>query len=333
MALAVPNKKHLWIMAGAFALYIILQGATGYVWASQVVTVRFLRNVEVDNETIQLGNIAEIAGQNQELVGKLRTTTIGTSPLPGRSCEINEEYVKIRLKQNDIDVSEILFVEAGETNVSRSFIEIRQEDLEKIVLDYIYGHAPWDRKKMRITNIRITENVTLPKGEVTYSVTPLKHNDFLGTVMVPILFKVDGTVNKKVWATADVAVLHEVVMTKKPLGRYQLITEGDVHVKTLDVTNMSSTALTSLEEVLGKRARRAINANVALNTNLIELPPLVQRGDIVKIIARSEALTVTTIGKIKEKGHRGEQVRVENLGSKREIYARVLDSHTVTVDF
>jgi flagella basal body P-ring formation protein FlgA len=72
---------------------------------------------------------------------------------------------------------------------------------------------------------------------------------------------------------------------------------------------------------------------VVLRTDLIELPPLVRRGNVVVIIAESDVLKVTALGEVKEKGRRGETIRVVNLSSKKEIYARVVDSNTVKVDF
>ena len=84
---------------------------------------------------------------------------------------------------------------------------------------------------------------------------------------------------------------------------------------------------------MGKRTRRSIDANTVLQPNLVELPPLVRRGDIVLIVAESEGLKVTALGRIKEKGTKGQIVRVENIDSHKRIYARVLDSNHVKVDF
>jgi len=54
---------------------------------------------------------------------------------------------------------------------------------------------------------------------------------------------------------------------------------------------------------------------------------------MVLIIAESEGLKVTALGKAKEKGRRGEMIRVLNIDSRKSIYARVLDSSRVKVDF
>jgi flagella basal body P-ring formation protein FlgA len=44
-------------------------------------------------------------------------------------------------------------------------------------------------------------------------------------------------------------------------------------------------------------------------------------------------LKITTVGQVKKKGRRGERIPVMNFDSKKVLYARVLDSNTVKVEF
>ena len=87
------------------------------------------------------------------------------------------------------------------------------------------------------------------------------------------------------------------------------------------------------EKVVGRRTRRSIDPATVLRTDLVELPPIVKRGDIVTIVAEAGGMRITALGKIKKKGHKGERLKVINLNSKKEIYARVVDSSTVRVTF
>jgi flagella basal body P-ring formation protein FlgA len=70
-----------------------------------------------------------------------------------------------------------------------------------------------------------------------------------------------------------------------------------------------------------------------LSTDLVELPPLVKRGDLVTIIARLEGLKITTLGEVKRKGRQGERIPVLNIDSRKVIFARVIDANTVAVEF
>ena len=91
--------------------------------------------------------------------------------------------------------------------------------------------------------------------------------------------------------------------------------------------------MTDLRALIGKRMKRKIGINEVVRSNWVEVPPLVKRGDIVAIIAESENLKITTLGKAREKGGKGDRIKVVNLDSDEDIFARVVDSKTVRVTF
>jgi flagellar basal body P-ring formation protein FlgA len=63
------------------------------------------------------------------------------------------------------------------------------------------------------------------------------------------------------------------------------------------------------------------------------MPPMVKRNDRVSIVAESGSLRITAMGEVRESASRGERVKVVNLGSNKEIFARVVDPKTVQVEF
>ncbi len=301
--------------------------------AAGMTSIRVLKKVEIENDKMLLGKIAVIKGEDSEFIQKLRAIVIGRAPLPGNSRQIDEHYIKIRLKQSGVDLSRIMLEVPQKNEISRSSIEISRERIEKIALDFIYKKIPYEKNRTRIKKVRVNQSPILPKGRVTCKVVPPKNMDFFGLIPLSILFSVNGHFQKKVMVTVDIEVLTEVVVAKKPLGRYKMIKEDDVYLQKRDMSNLPSNFITNPEDVLGKRAKRAINAKTVLRTDLIEFPPLVRRGDLVSIIAESDGLRITTLGEVKEKGCKGERIRVVNLDSEKGIYARVFDSNTVVIDF
>ena len=155
----------------------------------------------------------------------------------------------------------------------------------------------------------------------------------MGKRPIAVDFSVNGRARQKIWTTATIEVLTQVVVTRKPLGRYKSITEDDIQLQTMDLANLPSNVLTDFEAVLGKRTKRAIGAQIPLRTDVIELPPLVKRGDFVMIVAESAGLKITALGQVKKKGRLGERIPVVNVDSKKVLYARVIDSNTVQVEF
>jgi flagella basal body P-ring formation protein FlgA len=302
-------------------------------FAAGIYTVQVFERSEVKYDKIRLGEIAKIKSEDPALLKKLSAVFIAKAPLPGKSRRIDENLIRNRLQQNDIDLSQIRLRVPGKVEVSRSFIEISKKKIEKIILDFVYGIVPWKKEQVKIKKICVSNSVFLPQGKIAYKVVAPRKTDFLGNVPLSVLFKVNRHLEKKVWATVNIDVLTDMVVAKRPLRRYQMITKNDIHLKKMDLSKMKSNAVTTLEEVLGKRTKRAIKTDEVLRRDHIELPPLVRRGDVVSIIAESNGLRITALGEVRKKGCRGEMIKVLNLDSKKCIYADVLDSNTVRVDF
>lgn len=302
-------------------------------FAQGITTVRVLESATVASDKILLEHVSEIKGDDPEIIRLLRTIVIGSSPLPGKSREIEKGHIELRLKQSRVDLSKIDFLFPPRTMVSRESIEITKEEIEAIVKDFISGAEDWRDNRARIKSIRVNEGAILPRGKVTYSVVPPKNKPLAGNLPVSIQFHVNGDFCKRVWATVRLELLAEVIVTTKPLRRSQTITDDDIIQKTMDLAELPSNYLSTYEEVLGKRTKRKINAGKALRSDLVELPPLIERGDVVFILAESEGLRVSAMGIARESACKGGNIRVVNMDSKKGVYARVIDSTTVKVEF
>ncbi|MBW1780203.1 MAG: flagellar basal body P-ring formation protein FlgA, partial [Deltaproteobacteria bacterium] len=188
--------------------------------------------------------------------------------------------------------------------------------------------------KVRVREIQFSRDLILPKGNLTFRVEPPKDTDFSGKVPLAVSIYVEGELVKRVWAVTDIEVLAEVIVTKRSLNRRREITEDDIERREMDLARLPSDTLTEYEDILGKRTKKAIGVNTVLRADMIEFPPLVKRGDVVVVVAESAGLRITALGVVKgREGRQGERIRVENVDSKKSIYARVVDAKTVKVDF
>jgi flagella basal body P-ring formation protein FlgA len=301
--------------------------------AEQTATIRIKDRVVIDDADVLLGQIASIEGGDERFNQRLKDIVIARAPLPGDSRQFDLNLLQKRLKQHHIDLATVIVEAPTQVEVTRSHVEIRKEEIEKIVSDFIVQQTPRENKTMRIKEIRVPASVILPKGRITYRVTAPRNRRLMGRCPIAVHFSVNGQAQKKVWTTAMVEVLGPVVVTCKPLGRYRPIAADDIEVQTLDLANLPANVLSDPEAAIGKRTKRAIGAQTPLRADSIELPPLVKRGDMVVIIAESENLKITTLGRVKKKGRLGERIPVVNLDSKKVLHALVVDANTVKVDF
>ena len=301
--------------------------------AAEITTIRVWDQVEIETGEVLLGQIASIESSDTRWVQQLKDIVIGKAPSPGKTRHYDQRHLSMRLKQHDIDLAGIKLEGSQTTRISRSHIEIEKHEIEKIVSEFITQNVSQEDKSVQIKEIKVSEKVVLSKGRIAYKVAAPGMRPLTGTFSVAIDFSVNGHFEKKLWATVKVEVWGPVVVTRKPLGRYKPITEDDIMLQTMDLTQLSSNVVTDPEAVLGKRTKRAIGAQTPLRADSIELPPLVKRGDLVVIIARSKGLKITTRGVVKKKGRLGDRIPVVNVDSKKVLYARVIDSNTVQVDF
>ena len=280
-----------------------------------------------------LGQIAVIEGNDARWIQQLKEIVIGRAPLPGKTRQYDQRYLEMRLKQHHVDLSTVVLEVPQNVEVARSSVIIEEHELKRVVSDFILRNVSQDNKTVRIKEIRVPQSVILPKGRIAYQVVAPRSGQLMGKCSIAVDLSVNGQPHKKVWATATIEILGPVVVTRKPLGRHKPITEDDIELQTMDLSDLPVDVLTDPGVVLGKRARRAIGAQTPLRADLIELPPLVKRGDLVVIVAESNGLKITTRGQVKKRGRLGELIPVINMDSKKILYARVIDSNTVKVDF
>jgi flagella basal body P-ring formation protein FlgA len=325
--------RHLFPVIGFLLVIFGIPEMSRGLDATDLTRIIILPNVQINEEDILLGRIAGIEGHDPLLIQELNSIVVARAPLPGESRTLKKQVFKMRLKQNGIHLSQLALHIPAQVVVTRNYIEISREKIKILVSDYIQKNILKDRADGSIKDIQVADSLRLPNSRISFKVIPPRNRDLVGKIPFSVHFDVNGKFYKRVWATATVEVLAEVVITKKPLGRHKPITEDDIELLKMDLAKLPSGVITDPEAVLGKRTRRAIGAKTVLRTNLIESPPLVKRGDVVVIIAESSGFIITTLGQVKKKGRLGESIPVMNYDSKKILYARVLDSSTVKVDF
>lgn len=318
------------IVAAALALACIAVPA----WGAGLTSVRVFDRVEIDGDQVLLGAIARIDGNDAGRVRELQALVVGRAPLPGHSRVFDQAAIRMRLAQSGFDPAEIDLQLPGEVQIRRGSVEIGREHLEEIVAAYIRDQLR-DRglERVQVKEIRGVESMVLPKGRLSWQVTAPRNSPLTGSVPLAVTLKVNDDFERRLNVTAVVEVRVKVVVSSRPLGRYKPIEESDILIREVDLTGLPADFISDPEAVIGKRTRRAVDANAVLRPDLVELPPVVKRGDRVRIVAESAGMRISAAGEVKQKGCVGERIPVVNLDSNKVIYARVVDGQTVRIEY
>ncbi|MBI5063028.1 MAG: flagellar basal body P-ring formation protein FlgA, partial [Desulfatitalea sp.] len=241
--------------------------------------------------------------------------------------------VETRLKQNGIDLARCRIVDAGPVKVIRNHAGITDAQIRAAVEVYIQANAPWQADQMKIRPIAYDQAHKLPPGKVSLEVMAPKHTDWLGAIPFQVRLLVDGEAVKRTSVSAYIEVWQAVVLTAKPLGRNQPITREDLQLETMNMARVPANAILSMDQLIGRRANRAIAVNSILRVDQVDLPPIVRKGDVVQVLAESAQLKITTQAVAQENGGVGQKIQVMNVASKKNVHARIVDAQTVKVDF
>jgi flagella basal body P-ring formation protein FlgA len=329
------QRRKAWggvVLLGMMAMLFSFE-KSGETAESNITTISISKMSETNDADVRLGDIADIRNGDPARIQKLKDLVIGAAALPGRSRNFDEAYIRTRLKQSDVDLAQIEIKSSEIIEVSTKSIEISRKMIEDIVLSFLDNKIPWDKNRVNVKFIRTSENLFLPDRPYTYKVIPPIRTRYLGNVPLSVVFDVQGLPSIKAWATVRIGVETDVIVVQNPLNRNQIIEKSDVNIVSMDMADLPSNYISSLEDVVGKRTLRTMNPKEVLRTDIVELPPMVKRNDRVSIVAESESLRITAVGEVKESGGRGDRIKVVNLNSNKEIFARVLDPKTVRVEF
>ena len=287
---------------------------------------------EIVWDTDGAGNLS-VPGDADVLREGLGNVVVGRSPLPGKTRWIDRDYIALRLKQNGFDPDALTLRGPDRIEISRRAVTISKNEIEAMVIDFLMGKLESAEEESALGQIRGAKDVVLPMGRVTHDIEIPDPEDLAGNVRVTVTFSVDGILAKRAHVYARISRMIEAVTAVRPLGKGKTITAEDVVLRKTDSADVSSNTLVRIEDVLGKITRKKIEVNAVLRPDMVERPFLVERGDIVKIVARSARINIATIGEVRKKGRQDDRIRVLNLDSNQEVYARVIDANTVGVNY
>jgi flagella basal body P-ring formation protein FlgA len=111
-----------------------------------------------------------------------------------------------------------------------------------------------------------------------------------------------------------------------------IITADQIELTRRDISRLD-TPYPSIDQVVGLQAKRTIRAGRALDSHNVEPPPVIRKGEPVKIIVDKGALQITTSGVAIMDGRPGDFIRVKNIRSSKLVYCRVDAPGVVSVEF
>ncbi len=315
------NQKPIWWLI--FLGFFIASPAFG-------LNIQLKEQALVADTFVHLGDIAAITPDGAQ-ARQWAERQVTYAPAPGESKIIQSASLIASLRHLS-DADTIHWSGAKNITVRRQGIEISREGIKQIIAEFLQqnlGNLPG--VELRFTSVRAPEKIILPTGELKYTVTPSKPG-ILGSSSFSIIFRVNGKTVKNCTVRGKLEAMAEVVIAGVNMRKGTIITADQLNTARRDISRIDK-PFTAIDNVIGMQAKRTIRAGKTINEHNVGLPPIIKKGEPVKIIASKGLLQISTSGIAIMDGRRGQFIRVKNINSSKLIYCKVDAPGIVSVEF
>lgn len=207
-------------------------------------------------------------------------------------------------------------------------------ELQQIFKDLATKHSSLPQPDLEVSNFTAQpDSVELPPGALDFKVISTNQAKPLGQQVIVTDILVDGVVQDRVKLSGDLALYGEVVCAVSPIPRQSIITADQLKLVRRDLTMLGPGLVFDLVAAIGKEIKTTLRPGALLYDNVLKEPEMVKRNALVSILAASDSLTITVPGRVLTAGAKGELVKVKNLMSRREIFAKIIGTETVQAQF
>ncbi|SLM29229.1 putative FlgA [Desulfamplus magnetovallimortis] len=282
----------------------------------------------VNSRKFTLGEIADISvpGLIREQLASIQA---GFAPVPGRIKNISGSRIESKIRSSKLFSDEMTIVVPERVYVKRASQELSKEDLNAIFEEYV--ETSMDGMDYEIRDFSVRGLDIYPRGEIELSPPLNKGKDLKGRVTLYVDVTVDGKDYGRLSLSGRIDIFDDVVCATRSFRRETLLTSSDINVERMNVSNIRGEYLSNPDDVVGKVLVRNAYRNRAITMDMVEESPLVNRGDMVKVVASRGNLRIVTMGIAREDGKKSDTIQVENMTSGKMINVVVTSKDEVNV--
>lgn len=291
--------------------------------------VTFKASTEISSDVITLGD-AVVFDLESPLSNALAVQRIGHAPDAGKTITLDSNSVIRSLHLTPSQNKEIQWNGSPAILVKRTGITIGPAEIESSIAAYIdsqkanlpeaeYSFVPYD----------IPLPFDIPTGRLDLEIISAKPG-IIGTKRFSLVYKVDDNIVKNISIRGNLQAMSPVAVLTQNVKRGDILHPDMVRLESKDLSSLR-TPCTDLRQVLGKRLVRSLRSGNVLDLSSIDFPPLIQKGQLVKILLNHNELHLTATGISIMNGKQDQVIRVKNTGSQKIIFCKVVAPGLVEV--
>ena len=264
---------------------------------------------------------ADLVGESAVTLGdvrRMRAIGLGAAPAAGQVRRINGAYLRRLLraaKVTDVRVpAQLELIGQSET--------ISAADQIGAITAYLTERLGKDGQIKAVTPFQNVTDFKVPPGARIASVAPVGQNPFRARSSFKLEVRRRGQLVARRYPQVLIEGQAKAYVVRQTISARQEIKADDFSIETLPLSRVTHQALGRFR-LAGMLASRRLSVGRVLSRGDLKSPPVVHRGQRVRMELRHDGVSVTTAGEALADAAVGQQVTVRNLSSGRRLQAWV----------
>lgn len=302
------------------------------VFAQGKVSIQIAPEITVENDTIRLGKIAEIKGDEAK-AERMKNISLGYAPNVGMLREISRRQLELAISAAGFLPNEITIISPDKFIVRRDAQEISATLIRETIEKAISAQFSDNKILIQIVKIEVPEKIYVPLGKSEIRTNFANIRNPFAPFSLPLEIRIDGLVVRRISANLQIEGFAEILVAAKNLSLNSKITENDVRLEKRRIEKNISNYLFDKEKLRGANLVKNLTEGAEITADSFVAGVVVKNGDLLRIEGYSGKLKIIVSGEARASGKIGDRIAVKNSQSGAILQATVVDEGLVRINF
>lgn len=278
--------------------------------------------VTVSGEMVLLGDLFQNAGE-------AGNRPVAYAPQPGKKALFDARWLARVAKAYKLDWRPLGSRERAA--VDRASIVIPRDDIEDTIQATLLNDFGAEAGlQIELSNASLRLHVPVD-AEATVAVDDVKFDERSGRFSAFVSAPADDPNAPRARVTGHLIHMTEVPVLNRRIMGGDIIREGDIEWVKIRSKRLQNDAISDVSQLIGLSAKRGLRVGQPIRTSEVRAPLLVTKGQVVTLIVKTPAMTLTSQGRAMEDGSRGDVIRITNTQSHTTVEGTINRAGVVTV--
>jgi flagellar basal body P-ring formation protein FlgA len=287
------------------------------------VAISLKEEASIQSATILLKDVADLQGSDLHAIERFSNISLGASPEFGSVKILSRHQIDESMQAAVGPIRDTKFSGAAAVQVRMKGKAIDPGEIASLLKTYILKTTSWKESEIEVHSIGNLNGIEMPpdNAELRFSSADAVMGRQNLTALLEIMRA--GKPLRCFWVTARIVIHTDIWVATQRILPGQMVESSNFVKKSTAIEDLRSTYIRSLDEVVGKIARRSFSPGDLIIREAFAEPFLIKRGETVQLRLQRSGMLLTSQARAEQDGILGQIIRVRNLDFPTVLKAQV----------